>query len=177
MNASQNNAIAVPTKRAVTNIAGAWNKTIDALLDTANLLFVYSQQSNWREIKEQLQTDGVMGASVISMMLRIGRDPRLQKPAVKKLLPPSYNTLYLLTKLDDDVIDAKIKEDVLTPSLTVDEVRGWSTPSGSSKGATTSASNRIILQLPDKFSARDKSKLTKQLQELAQQYPGVKVQQ
>ena len=84
MNAHQNNAVAVPTKRAVTNIAGAWNKTIDALLDTANLLFTYSQQSNWREIREQLQTDGVMGASVISMMLRIGRDPRLQKPDVKK---------------------------------------------------------------------------------------------
>jgi len=34
-----------------------------------------------------------------------------------------------------------------------------------------------VLQLPAKFSARDKSKLTKQLQDLAQQYPGVKVQQ
>lgn len=177
MNTPNQNAVSVPTKRAVSNIAGAWNKTIDALLDTANLLFTYSQQSNWREIKEQLQTDGVMGASVISMMLGIGRDPRLQKPAIKKLLPPSYNTLYLLTKLDDDVIDAKIKEEVLTPSLTVDEVRGWSTPSGSSKGGTTSASNRIVLQLPDKFSARDKSRLTKQLHELAKQYPGVKVQQ
>jgi hypothetical protein len=172
MNAQNRNAVSVPTQRAVTNIAGAWNKTIDALLDTANLLFAYSQQPNWREIKEQLQTDGVMGASVISMMLRIGRDPRLQKPDVKKLLPLSYNTLYLLTKLDDDVIDAKIKEEVLTPAVTVDEVRGWGV---SKKESQKIKGDRIVLQLPDKFSDSDKSKLTKQLINLAREFPGVKV--
>ena len=162
---------------AVTEIARTWSQTIDSLLNTANLLFAYSQQANWRAIREQLQVDGVMGASVISMMLGIGRDPRLHKPSVKKLLPPSYNTLYLLTKLDDDTIYAKIKGDALTPALTVQEVRAWSISGGSSKGATTRASNRIVLQLPDKFGAHEKSKLTKQLEELAQQYPGVMVQQ
>ncbi len=173
MNAPQNNVVAVPTKRAVTNIAGAWNKTIDALLETANLLYTYSQQANWKEIKEQLQLDGVMGASVISMMLGIGRDPRLQKPSLKKLLPPSYNTLYLLTKLDDDVIDAKVKEEVLTPALTVQDVREWSKPTGAA--TSNIPADKLVVRLPEKFSACDRARLLKALQEVAAEYPGVKV--
>lgn len=175
MSASPKTALTVPTNRAVTNISTAWHKTIDALFETANLLYTYSQQANWREIKEQLQTDGVMGASVISMMLGIARDPRLQKPAIKRLLPPSYNTLYLLTKLDDDVIDAKIKDEVLTPSLTVEDVRQWTNPSESRASAQTST-DKIVLRLPDKFAARDRARLLKSLQEVAAEFPGVKVQ-
>jgi hypothetical protein len=174
MSASSKTAVAVPAKRAVTNISTAWHKTIDALFETANLLYSYSQQANWKEIKEQLQADGVMGASVISMMLGIARDPRLQKPGIKKLLPPSYNTLYLLTKLDDNAIDAKIKDEVLTPSLTVEDVRQWSKPTG----AATSSTNvdKLVVRLPNKFSARDRTRLLKSLQEVAAEYPGVKVQ-
>lgn len=173
MSASTQTALTVPTKRAVSNVGAAWNKTIDSLLETANLLYTYYQQANWKEIKEQLQFDGVMGASVISMMIGIGRDPRLQKPSLKKLLPPSYNTLYLLTKLDDDVIDAKVKEEVLTPALTVQEVREWSKPTGAA--TSTTSVDKLVVRLPDKFSARDRARLLKAVQEVAAEYPGVKV--
>lgn len=167
----------VSTDHAVAEITGAWRQTIDSLLSTANLLLMYSQQSNWRQIREQLQTDGIMSASVISMMLGIARDPRLQKPDVKKLLPPSYNTLYLLTKLDDDVIDAKIKDAALTPSLTVNDVRLWSSRARQSKASSTPQKEKIVLILPGQFGAVDRSRLTAQLNELVQKYPGVSVQQ
>lgn len=175
MSASPQTAVTVPAKRAVTNISAAWHKTIDALFETANLLYTYSQQANWREIKEQLQVDGVMGASVISMMLGIARDPRLQKPAVKRLLPPSYNTLYLLSKLDDDVIDAKIKDEALMPSLTVEEVRQWSKPA-TAQASANNPPDKIVLRLPEKFPVRERVRLLKAIQAIAAEYPGVKVQ-
>jgi hypothetical protein len=168
---------AVDQRVAVAEIARAWSQTIDSLLNTANLLFTYSQQANWRAIREQLQVDGVMGASVISMMLSIGRDPRLHQPSIKQLLPPSYNTLYLLTKLDDAVIDAKIKDDALTPALTVQEVRAWSNQKVSSNGNTAPnpSKDKFVLHLPNKFGTRDKDRLLKLLQSVAKQFPGVEV--
>ena len=177
MTASDQVTVTVTTSRAVTEIGKAWHKTIDALLETATLLHSYSQQANWREIKERLQVDGLMGASVVSMMLSIGRDRRLQKPAVKKLLPPSYNTLYLLSKLNDDVIDAKVKEEALTPALTLQEVRDWSkqVSTRNSSISTNSTGGKLVLCLPDKFGARDRSRLLKDLKTVVANYPGVEV--
>jgi hypothetical protein len=71
------------------------------------------------------------------------------------------------------VIDAKVKEEVLTPALTVQEVREWSKPTGTATSNTSV--DKLVVRLPDKFSARDRARLLKALQEVAAEYPGVKV--
>ncbi len=173
------NVTTTDTDRAVVRIAGAWSKTIDALLDTARLLVTYERQSNWVIIKERLQVDGIMGASVISMMLGIGRDARLQQPEIRKRLPPSYNALYLLSKLDDAVIDAKVKEDALTPALTVEDVRSWRSASQAlgtvSKPIVAQRLEAIKVTFPATFTQAQRNKLVNAIIKVARDYRGVEV--
>jgi len=180
--------VLVTTNEAVVQITTAWNKTVDALLETSSLLVSYSQQGNWHSIKLELESSGVMGSSVISMMLGIGNNQHLRKPEVKMLLPPSYSALYQLSKLDDDVIDVKIKNDELSPALTVEQARDWARPVAKvwirpavkPKTKRRPGSGPIVtLTVPWKMIGRDKAALKvkaafiSDVKQLVAKYPGV----
>ena len=160
----------VITSEAVSHITVAWNKTVEALLETSSLLVSYSQQGNWRSIKLELESRGIMGSSVISMMLGIGNNVYLRNPEVKMLLPPSYGALYQLSKLDDDVIDVKIKNAELSPALTVEQARAWARPAGR---ITRPPIDQITLSMPYGMDPADKAALISDLDLLLVKYAGV----
>jgi len=168
----------VITSEAVSNITVAWNKTVEALLETSSLLVSYSQQGNWRSIKLELESRGIMGSSVISMMLGIGNNEHLRKPEVKSLLPPSYSALYQLSKLDDDVIDVKIENEELSPALTVEQARGWAHPlrtvtTRPAGSLTRLPADQITLSIPFGMNSADKASLISDLDQLLVKYAGV----
>src|SRR5215467_5758063 len=58
-----------------------------------------------------------MSADTAQMLMAIARNPILTKTDHGRLLPPSWRTLYELTKLDNDVLIASIKDGTINPKM------------------------------------------------------------
>lgn len=115
------------TENAVNEITATWHKSIDSLLDTAQLLLKHSLNNNWQYIQKELAERNIMKSSVISMMLGIAQNNALNNPKNRNSLPPAYNTLYHISQLSEDVIESRINEGDITASVKLDEVRAWKT--------------------------------------------------
>jgi hypothetical protein len=50
-------------------------------------------------------------------LMQIARDKRLTNVSQGKHLPPSWTTLYELTKLDDDTFDQKLRDGSINPEM------------------------------------------------------------
>jgi len=56
--------------------------------------------------------------------MQIARDKRLTNVSQGKHLPPSWTTLYELTKLDDDAFDQKLRDGSVNPEMQRKDVAG-----------------------------------------------------
>jgi hypothetical protein len=67
-----------------------------------------------------------MDYTTATRLMAIARHPVLSKVAHVQLLPQHWGTLYELTKVDRDVLEAKIKDNTITPQLQRAEVKSRS---------------------------------------------------
>lgn len=56
-------------------------------------------------------------------LMQIAADQRLRNPTLASLLPPSWDTLYELTRLDDVTFQARIEDGTISPRLKRSEIR------------------------------------------------------
>jgi hypothetical protein len=61
----------------------------------------------------------------MSMLRSIIANPVLMEPKNRQLLPPSYNTLWTLTQIQEKVLEEKIAKKELSPNLTLEAARTW----------------------------------------------------
>jgi hypothetical protein len=71
--------------------------------------------------KEELLARLLFNKTNFSMFVRIGNDSRLA--SISELLPPSYSIIYEVAKLDDDKLDAAVKDGVIHPKATRKEIQ------------------------------------------------------
>jgi hypothetical protein len=67
----------------------------------------------WERLKHALPVSD----SVIKKLLPIGRDARLRKPALYKLLPSNYSIIYEITQLNDEELESAIKDGQISPRM------------------------------------------------------------
>lgn len=88
-------------------IRGSWNKAIQSVIDTAQMVKRAEDQlgrKQLNELKRRLEQDRIMSGPTFSKLAKIASNPVLTEPDNIHLLPPSYATLYELAQYDTKVI-------------------------------------------------------------------------
>ena len=81
-------------------IGHAWHTTIDSLLTVIELIRGYMDKKGFKSLEVELEKRGVMKRSVFSMFKTIAKNELIDWEN-KDLLPPAYNTLWYLSKIED----------------------------------------------------------------------------
>jgi hypothetical protein len=105
--------------------AKAWHDTVTSLFRMLELIQKHQNRPGFEKLCDALDDKGMIKRSVMSMLQRIIANPVLMAPKHRALMPPSYNTLWTLTAINEDVLEAKIAKKELTPDLTLDAARKW----------------------------------------------------
>lgn len=167
----------IDVRSAITEIGQAWHKATQSILETANLLFEFSLREGWDELRSELNEQKVMNTSVISMLLGIARNPMLMSPDVRDVLPPSYNTLYQLSNLEEDVLSEKIEQGDIYPTMQLSEARNlvaqYATKTAKSSKRQKSVSVAISMKFTDPKGY--KGKVQSALKLLKEHFPDVEV--
>ena len=103
----------------------AWHATVNAMFDMLDLIQKHQNRPGFEKLCEKLQEHGIIKRSVMSMLRSIIANPVLMAPENRQMLPPSYNTLWTLTQLQEDVLEDKIANKELSPNLTLEAARSW----------------------------------------------------
>ena len=129
---------------ALSDITTSWRKTTDAILNTADTLYKYQSSQDWAVISEELDKRNIIKISVQKFLVGIAQNPTLMDSGLRDSLPPHYNTLYHMSRIDGDKLRTLLKKGTINPSTLLEDVR----------------------KLADKFSPKKKqnsSKVTSQL--------------
>jgi hypothetical protein len=100
-------------------ISAAWQKSVDGIIDTGHLLLAAKadpkmQHGEWGTMVE---SDLPFNRHTAHKLMQIAGDKRLTNVSQGKHLPPSWTTLYELTKLDDATFDQKLRDGSINPDM------------------------------------------------------------
>lgn len=98
-------------------ITACWRASLDAILQVGRLLAEAKAALPHGEFGGMIESDLPFTASTAQRLMAIAADPKLSNPAHVQHLPPSWGTLYELTKLDDEQFEAKIADGTITPEM------------------------------------------------------------
>jgi hypothetical protein len=100
-------------------ISAAWQHSVDSIIETGRLLLAAKadpamQHGEWGTMVE---SDLPFNRHTAHKLMQIARDKRLTNVSHGKHLPPSWTTLYELTKLDDETFDQKLRDGTIHPDM------------------------------------------------------------
>ncbi len=86
--------------RACDAIGAAWHASIESMFRIVGLIRQCLGKKGFKELQHELEKRGIMKSSVFSMFKSIAQNPALDLK-VKGHLPSAYNTLYHLSRIED----------------------------------------------------------------------------
>ena len=104
-------------------ITAAWQSSLQGILETCRLLSAAKDKLDHGQFEKMIDNELPFGPSTTQRLMKIGRDKRLTNPAHGPLLPPSWRTLYELTKLSDAEFYAMLADGRIRPDMERDEAR------------------------------------------------------
>ena len=90
-------------------IAARWGASVAAIIDTGKLLIDAKAALPHGEWGAMIERDLPFKRSTAFRLMAIAKDERLQMVPTGQHLPPSWRTLYEISKLDDERFEAKLK--------------------------------------------------------------------
>jgi hypothetical protein len=108
----------------VSEITGYWRRGIEACLSIACLCAESSERLTPGQ-KSDLIRSLPFGNTAFSKFVQIASDIRLYAPEIRRLLPPHYTTMYVVTLLTDEELSRAIAENVLRPDTTRARLQKW----------------------------------------------------
>ena len=96
-------------------IAAAWQKGVEAILETGRLLIEAKAALKHGEFKSMVHHELPFNPGTAQRLMAIARHPVISNAAHAPLLPPSWMTLYELTKLSPETLLPKIEDGSITP--------------------------------------------------------------
>ncbi len=113
----------IDVDRACEAIGAAWHTTIDSLFQIVSLIRECLDKKGFKELQVELEKRGVMKSAVFSMFKSIAQNPVVDLK-VKDRLPPAYNTLYYLSRIEDETTFKKlISTGVISRDTTLEEAK------------------------------------------------------
>ena len=127
---SKNVPISSESEIVISNITSSWNKAVSYMIEVTVTL--HQLQSNktksnrkiWLEVRNTLMERKIMSKTTISILCRVGENQLLIQNV--NLLPPSYNTMWELTKFPEYFLEDKFNQGLINPELKLEQVRQWS---------------------------------------------------
>lgn len=136
------------------SIKASWHKTVEAVLETAQTLKTAEEQlprKEFKALRDRLQQDRVMSGPTISKLLGIASNEILTAPENIDRLPPSYATLYELTRHDPKVVARALDDGLVNASTMQKDLVHILPPSKPKKMKTKQKIERISISV--RFSA------------------------
>jgi hypothetical protein len=84
-------------------IRAAWQASSDSIIECGHLLIAARAALRHGERRAMIEKDLPFKAATTERLMAIARNPNIANPAHAQHLPPSWTTLYELTKLPDEV--------------------------------------------------------------------------
>ena len=111
------------------------------------------------------------------MLLGIARNPMLMSPDVRDVLPPSYNTLYQLSNLEEDVLSEKIEQGDIYPTMQLSEARNLVAQYATKTAKSSKRQKSVTVAISMKFTDPKgyKGKVQSALKLLKEHFPDVEV--
>jgi Protein of unknown function (DUF3102) len=104
-------------------ISAAWQQSVTSIIETGWLLTEAKTALDHGEWLPMVETDLPFQRNTAQRLMKIAADSRLANRAHVPLLPPSWGTLYELTKLDDDTFDQKLRDGTINPEMQRKDVK------------------------------------------------------
>jgi hypothetical protein len=104
-------------------ISAAWQQSVTSIIETGRLLTEAKAALDHGEWLPMVETDLPFQRNTAQRLMKIAADSRLANRAHVPLLPPSWGTLYELTKLDDDTFDQKLRDGTINPEMQRKDVK------------------------------------------------------
>jgi hypothetical protein len=98
-------------------IRAAWQNSVEAIFEVGRLLTQAKAGLAHGEFETMVASALPFGPRTAQMLMRIAADERLTNTKHVSLLPPSWGTLYELTKLDDRKLEEVIAQRVVHPEM------------------------------------------------------------
>jgi N6-adenosine-specific RNA methylase IME4 len=98
-------------------IIRAWQSSLHGIFDTGNALIEAKTSLPHGEFEAMVRTDLPFGLRTAQMLMKVADDRRLTNTKHVSLLPPSWGTLYQLTKLDDDEFAVRLADGTIHPEM------------------------------------------------------------
>ena len=98
-------------------IKTAWKEATEAFLQVGNLLIQSESELDHGEFLEMIENDLPFSSRTSQMLMVIANDKRLSNTNHGSYLPPSWRTLYELTKLDDVSFKKSIRDGTIHPDM------------------------------------------------------------
>jgi hypothetical protein len=103
-------------------INARWRQSRENIIETGRLLLDAKAACVHGTFEKEVVTRLHFSPNVAQRLMAIARDPRLSNPAHVQLLPPSWGTLYELTKLSDEEFDRGVQQQIIRPDMERKEV-------------------------------------------------------
>ena len=98
-------------------ISAAWNKSFDAVIEAGRLLIAAKDDLDHGQFAKLIEDSLPFGARAAQMLMAVASDQKITNTKHASLLPPSWMTLYELTKLDEAQFSAAIAKGVIRPDM------------------------------------------------------------
>jgi hypothetical protein len=126
----------------------SWRKGAAAIIETSRLI-LDAQSELDRDVFESLLKHLVCGASAGRKLLRIAKNSIICAHGHK--LPPSWTTIYELTKLDDEILNTKLADGTIHPGMERKDATALRHPDGEDEGESGGGSTET--ESPPPFEA------------------------
>ena len=156
----------IDIKEALPRFQAVWNRTRDALFDMLELIQAYQDRPGFDAFCDELEKRGIIRRSVMSMLIKIASNPLLMRQEYRPLLPSSYNTLWVLTSVEEKTLAKKLQSNEIGQDITVEEARALKAASSTSKTAKQASKTLPVIatiRLSENATKKHKAKLIKLL--------------
>lgn len=99
-------------------IRQAWQKTLDGIFEVGRLVGEAKDSLPHGEFLDMIKEDLPFKKRTAQLLMVVANDPKLSKAQHAALLPPSWMTLYEITRLDDDVFEQAVADGDIHPEVT-----------------------------------------------------------
>ena len=106
-------------------INAAWGKQVESIFETSRYLVEAHDEMDRSAFETMVHQKLIVSPSTARKLIVIARDPVLINCARWHKLPPSWGTLYELTKLPAEALRAKLNDGSINPKTERKDVAAW----------------------------------------------------
>jgi hypothetical protein len=106
-----------PANLWAARITACWRVSVEAILEVGRLLLAAKAALPHGKFGTMIEAELPFGPRTAQMLMAIADDPRLANPKHVSHLPPSWSTLYELTKYSDEQFEAGIRDGKIRPDV------------------------------------------------------------